>query len=71
MGKIRNLSLYLEEKYNFWNEVPYHSESALLHRLQEIEDEVKEKRLVNYVNSCIIQNYQRIYLPAREKESTM
>jgi hypothetical protein len=60
-----------KEEYKFWNEVPYHSESALLHRLQEIEDEVKEKRLVNYVNSCIIQNYQRIYLPAREKESTM
>ena len=43
------------EQYKFWNEVPYNSISAVLHRLQEIEDEVKEKKLINYIDMMAIQ----------------
>lgn len=57
-----------KEKYTFWNEVPYHSESALLHRLQEIEDEVKEKQLLTHIDTNIQKANEYICLHEKKNQ---
>ena len=57
-----------KEEYKFWNEVPYHSESALLHRLQEIEDEVKEKKIINYIDMNIQKANEYICLHEKKNQ---
>ena len=58
------------ETLSFWKETEFQTDSDLLRRLQQVEDEVNEKKMLDHIDNAI-QKSQRIYLPAREKESTI
>ena len=58
------------ETLSFWKETEFQTDSDLLRRLQQVEDEVYEKKMLDHIDNAI-QKSQRIYLPAREKESTI
>lgn len=61
---------FAETTLSFWKETEFQTDSDLLRRLQQVEDEVYEKKMLDHIDNAI-QKSQRIYLPAREKESTI